>query len=115
VGDRVVKDPATTYPGLRVRVSGAWGGKAVTAWGAAPMSIDIGDVPTALERNTINLVHTSWIATQSFKLQETGPHLTLTNMAEVLPGIMINRMSGIPSPTRRRAMEARRFLRERRL
>ena len=90
VGERVVTDPVGELQGSRVRVSGAWGGRAVAGWGASPMSIPIGDVPTALERNTINLVLTSWIATQGFKLYETGPHITVTNMQEILPGIIMN-------------------------
>gem|GEM_PF-2076924 len=90
VGEKIVTDPVKDLQGSKVRVSGAWGGKVVASWGAAPMSIAIGDVPTALERKTINQVLTSWIATQGFKLYETGPHITLTNMQEILPGIIVN-------------------------
>lgn len=90
VGDSCVTEPSAQLPGKLVRTSGAWSGKAVSEWGASPMSIGIGDVPNALERKTINLVLTSWIATQGFKLYETGPHITLTNMQEILPGIMMN-------------------------
>ena len=90
VGERVVTDPLAELQGSRVRVSGSWGGRAVSGWGASPMSIPIGDVPTALERKTISLVLTSWIATQGFKLYETGSHITLTQMQEILPGIIVN-------------------------
>lgn len=90
VGESCVTDPGTQLNGSLVRTSGAWSGRAVTAWGAAPMSINIGDVPNALERKTIDQVLTSWIATDGFKLYETGPHITVTNMQEILPGIMMN-------------------------
>ena len=90
VGEKVVTDPVEDLQRSRVRVSGAWGGRAVSGWGASPMSIGIGDVPTALERNTINQVLTSWIATQGFRLHETAPHITLTQMQEILPGIIMN-------------------------
>lgn len=90
VGKDVVTDPANQLKGNKVRTSGAWSGTAVSAWGAAPMSIPIGDVPTALERKTVDQVLTSWIATQGFKLYETGPHITLTSMQEILPGIICN-------------------------
>ena len=90
VGDGVVTDPTTELDGQLVRTSGAWSGKAVSTWGAAPMSINIGDVPNALERKTVNKVLTSWIATDGFKLYETGPNITATNMQEILPGIMMN-------------------------
>lgn len=90
VGESVVTDPANQLNGSLVRTSGAWSGKAVSTWGASPMSINIGDVPNALERKTVNQVLTSWIATDGFKLYETGPHITVTNMQEILPGIMMN-------------------------
>ena len=90
VGDGIVTDPSSELNGQLVRTSGAWSGKAVSTWGAAPMSIGIGDVPNALERKTVNKVLTSWIATDGFKLYETGPNITVTNMQEILPGIMMN-------------------------
>ena len=90
VGKNCVSDPTSQLKGNRVRTSGAWSGTTVESWGAAPMSIPIGDVPTALERKTVDQVLTSWIATQGFKLYETGPHITLTQMQEILPGIIMN-------------------------
>jgi C4-dicarboxylate-binding protein DctP len=90
VGDSIVRDPAKQLPGKKIRVAGKWGGEAVVRWGGSPMTINIGDVPSALERGTINLVNTSWIATGGFKLYEMGPHVTFTDMQEIFPGLILN-------------------------
>jgi C4-dicarboxylate-binding protein DctP len=90
VGDSVVKDPTKDLPGKKIRVAGKWSGEAVLKWGGSPMTIPIGDVPTALERHTVNLVNTSWIATGGFKLYEMGPHVTMTDMQEIFPGLILN-------------------------
>jgi C4-dicarboxylate-binding protein DctP len=90
VGDSIVRDPSKDLAGKKIRVAGKWGGEAVIKWGGSPMTIPIGDVPTALERRTINLVNTSWIATGGFKLYEMGPHVTMTDMQEVFPALILN-------------------------
>jgi TRAP-type C4-dicarboxylate transport system substrate-binding protein len=90
VGDSLISDPSTQLAGKKIRVAGKWGGEAVMRWGGAPVTINIGDVPSALERGTINLVNTSWIATGGFKLYEMGPHVTFTDMQEMFPGLILN-------------------------
>ncbi|MGB9880003.1 MAG: TRAP transporter substrate-binding protein, partial [Anaerolineae bacterium] len=69
---------------------GKWNGEAVKLWGGSPVMIPIGDVPTALERKTIDLVNTSWIATMGFKLYESGPNVTFTPLQEIFPGLIMN-------------------------
>jgi TRAP-type C4-dicarboxylate transport system substrate-binding protein len=89
VGSKIVKT-TSDIKGMKVRVAGKWNGEAVKLWGGSPMTIPIGDVPTALERKTIDLVNTSWIATGGFKLYESGPNVTLTSLQEIFPGLIMN-------------------------
>jgi len=89
VGNRIVKSP-NDLKGLKIRAAGKWGAEAIQAWGGSPVTIPIGDVPTAMQLGTVDLVHTSWIATRAFKLFETGPNVTFTNQQEVFVGLMMS-------------------------
>ena len=81
------------FKGLRIRAAGKWAGETLLKYGATPVTMPIGDVPTALERNTVDSVYTAHIAIQNFKMHESAHHITVTDQAESLSGIMMSQKS----------------------
>jgi len=71
------------FQGLNVRVGGKWIGEGISTWGATPATITLADVPTALERKTVDAVYAG--ANQvirSFKLYELAHYITFTQFQE---------------------------------
>jgi TRAP-type C4-dicarboxylate transport system substrate-binding protein len=87
--DQFIKSPADLN-GKTCRSSGTWIGKALTAWGASPVTVALGDIPTALERKTIEVCYAGWIVAGPNKFYETAPFVTWTNIPEALTGFMMN-------------------------
>ncbi|MCR4442831.1 MAG: TRAP transporter substrate-binding protein [Peptococcaceae bacterium] len=86
---KVLKTPAD-FKGLKIRTAGKWAGEAVKLWGGAPVTVPIGDLPTALQRGTVDAAYTTWIATNTFKLYESAPYITFNNQQETFVGVMMN-------------------------
>jgi len=89
VGNKEVHKPAD-LKGTIVRTASKWSGEAVKLWGGTPMTIPIADVPTSLERKVIDLVNTSWAATQAFKLYEVSKYLAITDQMEIYAGVIFS-------------------------
>lgn len=85
----VVKSPAD-FKGKSIRTPGKWGGEAIKMWGGNPVSITLGDLPVALQRGTIDVVYTSWIVIDAFKLYEPAPNISFTAIQNVLTGLMMS-------------------------
>jgi len=85
----MVKSPAD-LKGKAVRASGKWVGEAIKLWGGSAVTIPLGDLPVALQRGTVDVVYTSWIVMDSFKLYEPAPHITFTELQNVLTGMMMS-------------------------
>ena len=81
------------FKGLRIRAAGKWAGETLLKYGATPITMPIGDVPTALERKTVDSVYTAHIAIQNFSMHESAHYVTVTDQAESLSGIMMNQQS----------------------
>jgi C4-dicarboxylate-binding protein DctP len=90
IGSIVVKDPANDLKGKTVRASGTWNGRGIEALGGSPVNMAIADVPTALERHTIDMVLSTWVAAEGFRLYEVAPHITMTEMQELFCGAIMN-------------------------
>ncbi|MDR1571711.1 MAG: TRAP transporter substrate-binding protein [Clostridiales Family XIII bacterium] len=77
--------------GKNIRVSGVWIGKAVEAWGGNPATITLADVPTALERKTVDAVYGGCnTVIAPFKLYEMADNISFTSMQENLGFISMN-------------------------
>jgi TRAP-type C4-dicarboxylate transport system substrate-binding protein len=85
----MVKSPAD-LKGKAVRASGKWVGEAIKMWGGSAVTIPLGDLAVALQRGTVDVVYTSWIVMDSFKLYEPAPHITFTELQNVLTGMMMS-------------------------
>jgi len=85
----IVKSPAD-FKGKSIRTPGKWGGEAIKMWGGSPVSITLGDLPVALQRGTIDVVYTSWIVIDSFKLFESAPNISFTKLQNILTGLMMS-------------------------
>lgn len=90
IGQESVEDPNADLKGKSIRVSGEWNGKAVSEWGGSPVSIGITDVSTALERKTVDMVLSTWIACDGFKFYEQAPYITMTEIQEMFCGLAMN-------------------------
>jgi len=84
-----VKSPED-LKGKSVRASGRWAGEAVKMWGGSPVAIALGDLPAALQRGAVDVVLTSWIVIDAFKLYEAAPNVTFTGIQNILTGLMMS-------------------------
>ncbi|MDA8126813.1 MAG: TRAP transporter substrate-binding protein DctP [Deltaproteobacteria bacterium] len=84
-----VKSPAD-LKGKAVRASGKWLGEAMKMWGGSAVTIPLGDLAVALQRGTVDVVYTSWIVIDSFKLYESAPNITFTGLQNVLTGMIMS-------------------------
>ncbi len=85
----LVKSPED-MKGQVFRAQGKWVGEAFKIWGAAPATIPIGDLSTAIERGTVDGSYTSWMMTQSYKLFESGKYFTFTKLQNNYYGLIMN-------------------------
>jgi C4-dicarboxylate-binding protein DctP len=76
--------------GKAVRAAGKWLGEAMKMWGGSAVTIPLGDLAVALQRGTVDVVYTSWIVIDSFKLFESAPNITFTSLQNVLTGMMMS-------------------------
>ncbi|MCR4442820.1 MAG: TRAP transporter substrate-binding protein [Peptococcaceae bacterium] len=86
---KLIKSPAD-LKGLKVRVSGKWIGEAIKLWGGSPVTIPLGDLPVALERNTVDVAYCGWTITGPQKLYETAHYITFTTLQEIFGGLMMS-------------------------
>ena len=86
---RVIKKPSDLN-GLTVRTPGKWGGESIKRWGGSPVTVSLGDISCALDRGTIKVSYTGWIITGPFKLYEPAPYVTMTNLQEMLCGLIMS-------------------------
>jgi TRAP-type C4-dicarboxylate transport system substrate-binding protein len=86
----VVKDPANDFKNKTVRASGKYNGEGVSFWGGAPVNMAAAEVPTALERKTIDMVLTALPGCDGFKMYESAPYVTLTGFCEPFCGAVMN-------------------------
>ena len=70
--------------GLTVRSSGKYGGLAVEIWGGSPVTITLADLPTAMERNTVDVVMSPGLGAYSNSWYEIQHHLTVTEINTVM-------------------------------
>lgn len=77
--------------GLAVRTPGKWGGEAIKIWGGSPVTVPLGDLPVALERKTIDVAYTGWVINSAFKLYESAPYVTFTNLQEMFQGLIMSK------------------------
>jgi TRAP-type C4-dicarboxylate transport system substrate-binding protein len=84
-----VRSPAD-FKGKAIRTPGKWGGEAIKMWGGSPVTITLGDLAVALQRGTVDVVYTSWIVIDSFKLYEPAPNITFTSIQNILTGLMMS-------------------------
>lgn len=76
--------------GLAVRTPGKWGAEAIKLWGGSPVTVPLGDLPVALERNTINVAYTGWVINSGLKLYESTPFVTFTDLQEMFQGLIMS-------------------------
>ena len=65
--------------GLTVRASGKYSGLAVETWGASPVTITLADLPTAMERNTVDVVISPGLGAFANGWYELQHYLTITD------------------------------------
>jgi C4-dicarboxylate-binding protein DctP len=86
---KIIKAPSD-IKGLKVRASGKWAGEAFKLWGGSAVTIPLGDLPTSLERGTVDAAYCGWVITGPFKLYESAPYVSFTNMQELFGGLIMN-------------------------
>ena len=87
---RPIKTPSDLV-GLTVRTPGKWGGESIKMWGGSPVTVSLGDLSSSLDRGTIKVCYTGWIITGPFKLYEPAPYITMTNLQEMLCGLVMSK------------------------
>jgi TRAP-type C4-dicarboxylate transport system substrate-binding protein len=68
--------------GLRLRDHGQWIGKAISEWGASPMTIMPADLTVALERGTVDGGYTGWGFASAYRCFESAPYITFAKIAK---------------------------------
>lgn len=82
-GSEFIKSPSD-LAGLNVRASGKWVGETMKLWGGNPVTIALGDLSTAVERKTVNVIYGGDISViQPFKIYEMADAITLTTLQEI--------------------------------
>jgi TRAP-type C4-dicarboxylate transport system substrate-binding protein len=76
--------------GLTMRTSGTWLGRMLESWGAATVSMGIGDLATGLERNTVSGTLTAYGAAAGNKLYEVAPYVTFMNEVNGISSLVMN-------------------------
>jgi TRAP-type C4-dicarboxylate transport system substrate-binding protein len=76
--------------GKSIRAGGKWIGEAIKMWGGSAVTMPLGDVAVGLQRGTVDVVYTSWIVIDSFKLYESAPNVTFTGIQNVLTGMIMS-------------------------
>jgi TRAP-type C4-dicarboxylate transport system substrate-binding protein len=76
--------------GMTTRTTGKYVGEAVIAWGGSPATIPLGDLPTALERHTVDAVLLDGLAVQMFKMYESCNYVTKTNFQGAVSYVLMN-------------------------
>ena len=82
--DKILATPGD-MAGLNIRCAGKWMGEGISAWGGNPVTITLADVPTALERKTVDAVYggTNTVV-YPFKLYELANYISFTALQENL-------------------------------
>ncbi len=78
MNDELVTEPEDLQ-NKAMRTSGQWLGRLLESWGASATSLDMSDLTTALERNTVQGTLTAYGVVGSNKLYEVAPYLTYFN------------------------------------
>lgn len=76
--------------GLTMRTSGTWLGQMLESWGAATVSMGIGDLATGLERNTVSGTLTAYGACTGNKLYEVAPYVTYMSQVNGVSSLVMN-------------------------
>ncbi|MGN1002128.1 MAG: TRAP transporter substrate-binding protein [Oscillospiraceae bacterium] len=75
---------------LTMRTSGTWLGQMLEGWGAATVSMGIGDLATGLERNTVSGTLTAYGACTGNKLYEVAPYVTFMSQVNGISSLVMN-------------------------
>lgn len=76
--------------GLIMRTSGTWLGQMLESWGAATVSMGIGDLATGLERDTVSGTLTAYGACTGNKLYEVAPYVTYMSQVNGVSSLVMN-------------------------
>lgn len=76
--------------GLTMRTSGTWLGQMLESWGAATVSMGIGDLATGLERDTVSGTLTAYGACTGNKLYEVAPYVTYMSQVNGISSLVMN-------------------------
>jgi C4-dicarboxylate transporter DctM subunit len=76
--------------GLLLRSSGTWLGKAIETWGGSATTMAIPDVPTGLERGTIDGLYCGDSMAVDIGLYEIADYITLTTISETFSATAMN-------------------------
>ncbi|MDR3294385.1 MAG: TRAP transporter substrate-binding protein [Clostridiales Family XIII bacterium] len=76
--------------GMSVRTAGKWIGEAVKLWGGSPTTIPLPDLPTAVERNTVDAVYTGVTVYGPWKFYELTDYVTFTSLQENWAALIMN-------------------------
>ncbi|MDR1246673.1 MAG: TRAP transporter substrate-binding protein [Clostridiales Family XIII bacterium] len=86
---KFIKTPAD-MKGLTLRATGKYVGEAVQNWGGSPASIPLTDLPTALERHTVDAVLLDGLAVQMFKMYENQQYVVKTKLQGAVSFVLMN-------------------------
>lgn len=85
-----ITEPAD-MKGMTMRTSGTWMGRMLESWGAATVSMGIGDLATGLERGTVSGTLTAYGACIGNKLYEVAPYVTYMSQVNGVSSLVMNR------------------------
>lgn len=77
--------------GMTMRTSGTWLGQMLESWGAATVSMGIGDLATGLERDTVSGTLTAYGACTGNKLYEVAPYVTYMSQVNGVSSLVMNK------------------------
>ena len=87
--DMQIKSPADMKNKLW-RTSGSYQGRVIEAWGAAATNVSMADLPSSLERGTVEGTITAYGASASFKLYEVAPYTTYTQYTDGISSLAMS-------------------------
>lgn len=83
-------EEASDMKGMTIRAMGTYLSKSVEAWGGAPVTLGLADLPNGLERGTVDGAYTGWCVAVPNKFYELTDYMAYTGFCETYADLLMN-------------------------
>lgn len=83
-------EEAGDMEGMTIRAVGTYLSESVEAWGGAPVTLGLADLPNGLERGTVDGAYTGWCVATPNKFYELTEYMAYTGFCETYADLLMN-------------------------